>query len=163
VERRVVELAQIDFNDAEFTHEITGAMIDAYGVKLQAVAVEEKALVGRTCLRLVLEKMPRQTRRRLRVRPRNLIFRGESEGVGLPVPFTRAEFTALRGKERKAVLATAALLQAYDVTRGQLALVRVLKSTDLKVIDKLKKLEERLAQQAQELASKERWRELMRE
>jgi hypothetical protein len=162
-DRRVVHLAEIDFNDAEFTHEVTGAMIDAYGVTLQAVVVEEMQLVDRTCLRLVLQKMPRATRRRLRVRTKNLVYRGAGAGNDLMVPYTAEEYAALKGSARKQVLAKAALLQAYNTTRGQLAAIRILKTTDIKMIEKFKKLEESLIEQAEQLPKESGWRELVKE
>ena len=162
-DRTVVHLAEIDFNDAEFAHEVTGAMIDAYGVTLQAVVVEKMQFVDRTCLRLVLQKMPRATRRRLRVRTKNLVYRGKNVKNGLLVPYTAQEYAALKGSERKQVLEKAALLKAYDITRGQLAAIRILKSTDMKMIEKFKKLEASLIKQAEPLLKESGWRELVRE
>ena len=163
VDREVVQLAEIDFNDAEFTHEVTGAMIDAYGITLQAVVVEEKRFVDRTCVRLALQKMPRATRKQLRIRTKNLVYLGKSDKNGLAVPYTAEEYATLKGSARKQVLAKAALLQAYNVTRGQLAAVRILKSTDSKVIEKMKKLEASLIEQAGQLSQESGWRELVKE
>ena len=159
----VVDLAEIDFNVAEFTHEITGAMVDAYGITLQAVVVEQKQLVGHTCLRLALEKMPRAVRKCRRVRAKNLVFCDDMPREGLAVPYTGVAYAKLDAAARKRVLAQAAQLQAYNVTRGQLALVRILKSTDHKVIDKLKKLEAHLIEQAKLLPDDADWLELIKE
>ena len=161
--RTVVDLAEIDFNAAEFTHEITGAMVDAYGITLQAVVVEQKQLVGHTCLRLALEKMPRAVRKCRRVRAKNLVCCDDMPREGLAVPYTGVAYAKLDAAARKRVLAQAAQLQAYNVTRGQLALVRILKSTDHKVIDKLKKLEARLIEQAEILPDDADWLELIKE
>ena len=79
------------------------------------------------------------------------------------MPYTAAEYAAFKGSARKQVLAKAALLHAYNVTRGQLAAVRILKSSDIKMIEKLKKLELSLLEQAEQLSQESSWKKLIKE
>ena len=158
-----VDLTLIDFNDAEFSHDVTAAMIDKFGITLHAVVTEKKVLVARTCLRLTITDMPKAMRKCLRVRPKSFVFLGEQVPVGITVPYTRKGYAALSAREKKQVLQYATRMRDYDVTRGQLAVLRVLKSDDVKMIDKFKKLEARLAWQAGELPSEPHWRALVKE
>ena len=69
----------------------------------------------------------------------------------MAIPYRRREYETLSANEKKQVLNCAARVQEYNVTRGQLALLRILKSDDPKMIEKMKKLEARLAAQEKQL------------
>ena len=158
-----IELASIDFNDAEFSQSVTAAMVDKFGITLHAVVVERKAFVGRTYLRLSVLDMPRAMRKRLRVRPKNFIFLGEQTLVGIAVPYTREEYAALPASKKKTVLEYATRMRAYSIVREQLAMLRILKTDDIKMVEKFKKLEARLAWLAGELPLEARWRALIKD
>ena len=140
VAREVVDLAQIDFNDAEFVQEITDAAVDKCGVTVRAVIVERKRMVDRVCLRLALEEIPKDVRKKMRVHPKNFVFRGEEKAVGVQIPYTQAEYAALSSGEKKRVLLCAERVREYALSCAQLVMLRILKTDDAKVIEKIKKL-----------------------
>ena len=171
VEREVVDLAQVDFNDVEFIHDVTDAMLEKLGTTVYAVAVERKRLVERTCLRLEFTKIPKEQRKKLRVHPKNFIFRDENKPIdvsipftkGVVIPYTKKEYAALAASAKKQVQAYAERVREYDLTRAQLTVMRVLTITNISLVDKLQKLENRLALQRSMLPTASRWRALIKE
>ena len=107
--------------------------------------------------------MSKELRKRMRVSPKNFVFRDEKSAIGIPVPYTRREYAALAAGTKKQVLLFAARVRTYDIIRAQLAVMRILTIADISMVDKLQKLEARLALQRETLPSSSRWRALIKE
>ena len=166
-----VDLTQIDFNDAEFVQEITESMLEKLGTSMHAVVVERKRLVDRTCLRLDLVRIPKEQRRKLRVQPKNFIFRDEKRPLdvslphtkGVVIPYTKKEYAVLGANARKQVWDYAVRVREYDIIRAQLTVMRILTIADFSMADKLQRLEARLAAQRATLPTASRWRALIKD
>ena len=159
----VIDLTEIDFRDADFVHEVDLAMVEKFSYYTEAVKVSEKAYVGRTFYMLKIVPMSSATRRSYRVREKNLVYNGEELRCGVRVPYTKEEYAALTRKQRKTVLAQAKEVLEYNRTCAQIALLQVLKSDQVKFIDKMKVLEERLEDQRELLPTSERWKACIKE
>lgn len=159
----VIDLTEIDFRDADFVHEVDLAMVEKFSYYTEAVKVSEKAYVGRTFYMLKIVPMSSATRRSYRVREKNLVYNGEELRSGVRVPYTKEEYAALTRKQRKTVLAQAKEVLEYNRTCAQIALLQVLKSDQVKFIDKMKVLEERLEDQRELLPASERWKACIKE
>jgi hypothetical protein len=91
------------------------------------------------------------------------VYNGEELRPGVRVPYTKEEFAALSRKQRKETLADAKLVQEYNRTCAQIALIQVIKTDDLKFVEKLQRLEEQLELQRMNLPVLERWKECIKE
>ncbi len=158
-----IDLTDIDFRDADFVHDVDISMIDKFAYLTEAAKVSEKVYVGRTAYQLKIVPMSYAKRRLYRVRKRNLVYNGEAMRPGVRVPYTKEEFAALSRKERKEALADAKTVLEYNRTCAQIALIQVAKTDDLKLVEKLKRLENQLELQRMSLPVLERWKECIKE
>jgi hypothetical protein len=159
----VMYLTQLDFQDADFVHPVSMQMIDKVGGSLQAVLMGEQHFVSRTYRRLALAQIPRAARKAMRLRERNFIFQGEQKAHGLRVPYTREQYRALSSWDKKLVMQHVARIQEYDRMRAQLAALRILKTDDLRAIEKMQKLEARLAAHVSTLPTGAMWKDWIKE
>jgi hypothetical protein len=159
----VMDLTQLDFQDADFVHPVSMQMIDKVGGSLQAVLMGEQHFVSRTYRRLALAQIPRAARKAMRLRERNFIFQGEQKAHGLRVPYTREQYRALSSWDKKLVMQHVARIQEYDRMRAQLAALRILKTDELRAIEKMQKLEARLAAHVSTLPTGAMWKDWIKE
>ena len=159
----VVDITGLDLRDADFVHPVSMQMIDRLGVSLQVVLMGEQHFVSRTYRRLAITPIPKAARKAVRLRAKNFIFRGEQKNVGLPVPYTRAQYHALSAWDKKQVLAYVARIREYNCMRTRLAALRILKTDDVRAIEKMKKLEAQLAQHVGTLPTGALWKDWIKE
>ena len=158
-----VDLATLDFRHAEFDRELSLSDVDEIGITLHAIKVGEKVLVSRTLLTLRLVRMPGKKRRAQKLREKNLIFTDRAAEHGIPVPYAKVEYEALTRKQRKAVLATAGVVQEYNRLCAQLTALQILKSDQPRLIERMRHIEAQLLQKRALLPTTHIWKDYIRE
>jgi hypothetical protein len=118
-----VELDTIEVGNLAFAHDVDVDMVDLLGTKLYAVRVSETAYVGRTLVKVKLDRIPAALQKKMRPRTKNLVFTDSPATFGLFVPYTRAAYFALPRRERKQVLLTAVSVMEYNRAISRLALL----------------------------------------
>ncbi|MBQ9777919.1 MAG: hypothetical protein IJW22_03235, partial [Clostridia bacterium] len=159
----VIDLTDLDFRDADLVQEIDVSMVDNFTYTLEAVKVSEKAYIGRTAYQIKLAPMSAATKRSYRVRKKNLVFNGDEPRPGVRMPYTREEFAALSRKQRKDAMVDAKAVLEYNRTCAKIALIQIAKTVDVKLVEKLKSLEEQLEAQRANLPVLQRWTECIKD
>ena len=159
----VIDLTDLDFRDADLVQEIDVSMVDNFTYTLEAVKVSEKVYIGRTAYQIKLAPMSAAAKRSYRVRKKNLVFNGDEPRPGVRMPYTREEFAALSRKQRKDAMVDAKVVLEYNRTCAKIALIQIAKTVDVKLVEKLKSLEEQLEAQQANLPVLQRWKECIKE
>ena len=150
-----VDLCVLEVGDVAVIHEVDSAMIEAFGTELFAVRVSETPYVGHTLIKIRLDPIPVNLKKRLRPRIKNLVFTDSAATVGLFVPYTRAAYLALSRKERKQVFLTAVAIAEYNCAASRLALLHHLE--DERYLEQLSYYEERCRTLSETLPTEPAW------
>ena len=156
-----VDLSTVEIGDVAFAHEITDAMIEGLESEYASVKIAETPYVGRTLIKVRLDRIPAPVRKRLRRREKNLVFYDSVAGVGLFVPYTRAAYLALPRKERKSIFLAAVAVQEYNRAVSRLALLHHI--GDERFFDKLAYYEGYCRHLAGELPTAPEWGQWIKE
>ena len=150
-----VDLCVLEVGDVAVIHEVDSAMIEVFGTELFAVRVSETPYVGHTLIKIRLDPIPVNLKKRLRPRIKNLVFTDSAVTVGLFVPYTRAAYLALSRKERKQVFLAAVAIAEYNCAASRLALLHHLE--DERYLEQLSYYEERCRTLSETLPTEPAW------
>ena len=153
-ERVVVDISSIDCSDADFSHEVTIPMIEKLGITKQIILTEKRIYITHTHYMLSIVSIPKENIKRMRLIEKNFDFKDDGMGDGIAVPFTRQEYGKLSLREKKKFMAHLSHSRECDILQMQLSALKILKSDDKRIIDKIKKLEARLQAQEKDMADK---------